>query len=1141
MRGEGRKHRERSSTKLSTLETTQASIILVASDSEEAEEISEGENGSLPANAQEASLKQSRRAMAVARAKAALAGLEVEESNALEESELSEAKNASAEKSVISEEGDMDVESPASRGSRTAGDSDVSMVEEQGYSMGGFESDNSKGLQSLLQVQEDGDSVVQESPEMLGAPPLMDGDGEMGLLKLTASNLSISPPPSPLHHGGSSHLSSAGGSMAMDSPLKASLAIASPLKSSGMMLGEGGLACERTPPHSPLKSTSEQSPPHTPSQQGLSLTAPTMTQGSPTTAHLWKQYHNLGEFVKIMSPAKSPAGRHYSPLKHSQPAGSKRARSPASPSHGRTPQSDPRLGQSAIEMLRADALASSRASRSPAIAPQVSPLEEEMMGRESLLEGISEDKTRASWEGRSPLQALVDVDVIVKDEISSVKAPMSVTPASIGTRATARSPAPSPGLSPVMGHSVMELSPSVESHHRSFRNRSPGHSMPRSPPRSPARSRALSSPPRVNGGLHLSGPKPSPAPGALTGQATSHATNHSSKGVAQLESEISEQDRLLKGYQKENEKMAIKMKDLEFRLKEAQTLATRSFTESKSPGVSGRQVEAQRAWDDREYDDLVQAKKAWSAQESELKFEVDKLKGVKRDLESRLATAERRLGESDQEGLRLAREEADKVREVYKAEQRELHERLTWYQENQELITKNETSLKDQAKLIDMLKNKLVVAAESMVVTQKGDKGKALKVQRVADAKRIKELENQVRELEEVFEKRNPNSIASLVRATKPSQEKLREVEKLKIQLGKVESERDQLEEDHEKALRGLRQQFERTTSQNNRRVVQLEEQLKSYQGKGANGKVAVGRVKELEKQLADVRAYYKKKNEELTARIDAVSVMPLGGPVSMQEGETQAKAAGVAEGGVVAADGTALALKEEEVSSLKMEIEALQLAVVEARTKAHPSTQVGVQPMIQDQDRMLCEQRVRQSEMVVRLKDEELATVRCEMAKRESAYHEEVAKVRLEADRRHKSLLDDHDREVSRLGERHSAELRHVTAWGEKIQAQAQVQQPALGHGGTGIGGGHELQLGHMELQTKLEEMEVRYQARELEMQRMLSATKKARETEMATSNSQYEEMIKSKDKQIHAFRGELSAILEELKRVKEREARGY
>jgi len=127
--------------------------------------------------------------------------------------------------------------------------------------------------------------------------------------------------------------------------------------------------------------------------------------------------------------------------------------------------------------------------------------------------------------------------------------------------------------------------------------------------------------------------------------------------------------------------------------------------------------------------------------------------------------------------------------------------------------------------------------------------------------------------------------------------------------------------------------------------------------------------------------------------------------------------------------------------------------------------------------------------------------------------------------------FFHDHDREISRLQERHQSEIKHVASWSAAPPPQA-LPSPA------GAAGGQvdaKTQMNYLELQRKLEEMELRHQGRELEMQRMLNATKKARAAELEGAGVKYEEMMAAKNNQIDAFRNELAAILGELRRLQE------
>jgi transposase len=63
------------------------------------------------------------------------------------------------------------------------------------------------------------------------------------------------------------------------------------------------------------------------------------------------------------------------------------------------------------------------------------------------------------------------------------------------------------------------------------------------------------------------------------------------------------------------------------------------------------------------------------------------------------------------------------------------------------------------------------------------------------DAKRIKDLEKQVEELQEVIKRRNPDALSELIRATKPSAQETAEVAFLQDKIKRLE-EREQMHQD---------------------------------------------------------------------------------------------------------------------------------------------------------------------------------------------------------------------------------------------------------------------------------------------------------------------------------------------------------
>ena len=84
-----------------------------------------------------------------------------------------------------------------------------------------------------------------------------------------------------------------------------------------------------------------------------------------------------------------------------------------------------------------------------------------------------------------------------------------------------------------------------------------------------------------------------------------------------------------------------------------------------------------------------------------------------------------------------------------------LNQKLEWYAENQRLLDKDTELLHSKEEEIASLRERLA--------SLEGE-GKKTSVQsRAAEARRVQQLENQVKELENVIKKRFPNSLSALI------------------------------------------------------------------------------------------------------------------------------------------------------------------------------------------------------------------------------------------------------------------------------------------------------------------------------------------------------------------------------------------
>lgn len=295
--------------------------------------------------------------------------------------------------------------------------------------------------------------------------------------------------------------------------------------------------------------------------------------------------------------------------------------------------------------------------------------------------------------------------------------------------------------------------------------------------------------------------------------------------------------------------------------------------------------------------ELTRLKGNTEQHESELKFELDRLRKRCQELEGRLAGVDVGAMERDAIQVRELQAELAQAKEAAAADIQKIQKQVNWYQENQEILDKDTERLKAQDVELAQLRERLDEAEQAVaefMMNQPGAKGKVnpaaarqVKTQQAAQRKRIASLEQQCQELQEALEKRHPDSLSSLIRATKPDDKVVQEAKALRAQVKELEEKLDETASDHERKLRVLRQQHEKVKRRYEMQTQQLQQQIARMKrtqkeekkagvgGPNTNRTVSTLRkkVEELEHELFTSREFYrsqldieKKKVKQLAA-----------------------------------------------------------------------------------------------------------------------------------------------------------------------------------------------------------------------------------------------------------------------------------
>ena len=308
--------------------------------------------------------------------------------------------------------------------------------------------------------------------------------------------------------------------------------------------------------------------------------------------------------------------------------------------------------------------------------------------------------------------------------------------------------------------------------------------------------------------------------------------------VESYKKQLQQQETLLNGFQKENDKLVLELKKKaeEMKrekgaiLKENHTLSLQANKfENKFKMVSSSlnmqevgnnlrttlDQETLLAAVKEELAVALEKGKASEERNIEMKYEMDKLRKEKKEkmLESEGLSTEKL--EAQTKDTNALKELVRRERSMHQEEMERLNSKLRWYIQNQEIVDRDAAMLEEQNKVIAGLRERL--EGNSKDVRGALDRGEGADQQtRSASneskkmAKKIRDLEKQVKDMEEALNRRHPDSISNLIRAIGPSQSVEVRNKERNFENKKLREEVDEIKQDSERRLRSLRQEYDK-------------------------------------------------------------------------------------------------------------------------------------------------------------------------------------------------------------------------------------------------------------------------------------------------------------------------------------------
>ncbi|XP_068426865.1 centrosomal protein of 162 kDa isoform X2 [Clinocottus analis] len=331
------------------------------------------------------------------------------------------------------------------------------------------------------------------------------------------------------------------------------------------------------------------------------------------------------------------------------------------------------------------------------------------------------------------------------------------------------------------------------------------------------------------------------------------ATDSAAEGkLQQIDKEMKEQETLIKGYQQENEKLYLQMKAQQVKSKanedamfsENQRLLSELAFTREQLNKTSRTVGSVCLMDHTQrIADLLAQLNTFQRNEAKLSEDVHTLKQEQQALqvELQLMKKERDLAKA-QAASASAGDKTFEMR-VLEDEHREevaaLKKKLQWFAENQELLDRDAGRLNAATAEIHQLQEQ--VERLKLEVGKRGSEQQRKSKEKTMDTKRMRDLERQVKELEQILRGRNPNSLPALIYAaaaagcqeeaaakTPPAPGRVNALLERRIQ--RLEAELEGHDEEAKRGLRAMEQMFHRIKLRYEQQISELEQKLEQHQ-----------------------------------------------------------------------------------------------------------------------------------------------------------------------------------------------------------------------------------------------------------------------------------------------------------------------
>ncbi|XP_061804493.2 centrosomal protein of 162 kDa isoform X1 [Nerophis lumbriciformis] len=346
------------------------------------------------------------------------------------------------------------------------------------------------------------------------------------------------------------------------------------------------------------------------------------------------------------------------------------------------------------------------------------------------------------------------------------------------------------------------------------------------------------------------------------------------KTFKDIHKEITEQETIIQGYQQESEKIYLQMKTQQAKSKANEQAMFNENQRLQSEVVFAREQLNKSSFSlDQRIKDLIAHINTSQMNETKLSEDIHRLKQENQAL---LVDMELLRKERDMAKMQSTSNTGGFPEDKHRDEVAALKKKLQWFVENQEVHSSNEERLEAATVEIHLLKEQV-----EKMKAEVGKKSTAVRKkirEKPIDLKKMQDLEQQVKHLENLLRSRNPKSSAKegVANSRKLTSSCINTLLERRVQ--RIEAEMDSRDEAAKQNLHDMEQQFQKTKLQYEHQIAEMEQHLKQKEELAAAAAISassteswMSQIERMKVELEHIKTAHEQKETFLQEQVDTL------------------------------------------------------------------------------------------------------------------------------------------------------------------------------------------------------------------------------------------------------------------------------